>query len=239
MYQAYIPGKGPYPALFPLPLVHPAPVRPGENFFPGTGAPSAALIAPTSVHNSAPILSIPSMAALRAKMERDHSSGCLNLVKKSGGNAGDTAHKEDALKTQQQSKLVAEFAGAPGNRAPGPAEFTRFTIDQILGKSPGPAPPPPRFREELASEEEASGDEIEVVRSPSPDSQSENAKAPAGRSADEEEDGGGAALVFGGGNVPPVEEAMSADDPCARFSWLQCTRYKPPKLPRKYNDFPL
>ena len=33
---------------------------------------------------------------------------------------------------------------------------------------------------------------------------------------------------------PRGEEDASEDGAGARFSWLQCTRYKPPKLPRKY-----
>ena len=213
MYQAYIPGRGPYPALFPIPLAHPSPLRPGDNFLTGPG-----FITTTSAHSNAPILSIPSMAAFKAKMEKDNA-GCLNLVKKDSGN-DETSHSGQQNKNGQlpsslksQSHLQPQLQAA--NRPAGPAEFTRFTIDEILGKNEE------THVKEDASDDDISCDEIEVVRCNTPDSES-------GKAGQESEEG--ESLVFGSANA--VGD-IGADDPSARFSWLQCTRYKPPKLPRK------
>lgn len=206
MYQAYIPGRGPYPALFPVPLAHPSPLRPGEGILPSAGP-----IGSASGHSGAPILSIPSMAAFRAKMEKD-SSGCLNLVKK------DTMEQNPSQGGQpgsSPSKSQSQLQPPAANRPAGSAEFTRFTIDEILGKNEG------ALVKEDQSDEELSGDEIEVVRCNTPDSESEKTRHV------ECDDGD---LVFGSANVTAE---VGADDPSARFSWLQCTRYKPPKLPRK------
>ena len=207
MYQAYIPGRGPYPALFPIPLAHPSPLRP-DAFLTG---PS--LMAATSSHTSAPILSIPSMAALRAKMEKDNAE-CLNLVKKDAENRqqGQKGENERVSSLKSQSQLQPQLQVV--NRPVGPAEFTRFTIDEILGKNEET-----RIKED-PSDDELSCDEIEVVRCNSPDSESDKAIQ------------GGEDLVFGSANI--IGEATTGEDPSARFSWLQCTRYKPPKLPRKF-----
>lgn len=35
-------------------------------------------------------------------------------------------------------------------------------------------------------------------------------------------------------NEKTSKPAVEADNPLARFSWLQCTRYKPPRLPREF-----
>ena len=215
MYQTYIPGRGPYPALFPIPLAHPSPLRPGDAFLTGPG-----LMAATSSHTSAPILSIPSMAALRAKMEKDNAE-CLNLVKKDGHNAenrqeGQKGENEQVSSLKSQSQLQPQLQAV--NRPVAPAEFTRFTIDEILGKNEET-----RIKED-PSDDELSSDEIEVVRCNSPDSES-------GKTTQGGEDG--ESLVFGSANI--IRDAAAGEDPSARFSWLQCTRYKPPKLPRKFH----
>ena len=177
-------------------------------------------MAATSSHTSAPILSIPSMAALRAKMEKDNAE-CLNLVKKDGHNAenrqeGQKGENEQVSSLKSQSQLQPQLQAV--NRPVGPAEFTRFTIDEILGKNEET-----RIKED-PSDDELSCDEIEVVRCNSPDSES-------GKATQGGEDGDG--LVFGSANV--IRDAAAGEDPSARFSWLQCTRYKPPKLPRKFH----
>ena len=215
MYQAYIPGRGPYPAIFPIPLAQPSPLRPGDAFLTG---PS--LMAVTSSHTCGPILSIPSMAALRAKMEKDNAE-CLNLVKKDCNNAenrqqGQKGENEQVSSMKSQSQLQPQLQAV--NRPVGPAEFTRFTIDEILGKNEET-----RIKED-PSDDELSCDEIEVVRCNSPDS--ESGKAVQGGEDREN-------LVFGSANV--IGNATTGDDPGARFSWLQCTRYKPPKLLRKFH----
>ncbi len=240
MYQAYIPGRGPYPALFPIPLAHPAPLRPGEHFFPGAPHPGLQ-IAPTSIHNGAPILSIPSVAAFRARIEKDNAE-CLNLVKRNSsdvdiprsGHGGGVVAGQVSSALKPQSKF-GEPLQAGNRHAVGPAEFTRFTIDDILGKSEDEAQP-----KEIAaaSDEELSAEEIEVVR----DSTPQSAGSPGGggggggggmrRGLPGDEDEETEPLVFGAANEP--DGGITGDDPTARFSWLQCTRYKPPKLPRKF-----
>ena len=158
------------------------------------------------------------MAALRAKMEKDNAE-CLNLVKKDCNNAenrqqGQKGENEQVSSMKSQPQLQAV------NRPVGPAEFTRFTIDEILGKNEET-----RIKED-PSDDELSCDEIEVVRCNSPDSES-------GKAVQGGEDGEN--LVFGSANV--IGDATTGEDPSARFSWLQCTRYKPPKLPRKFLYF--
>ena len=214
MYQAYVPGRGPYPTLFPIPLAHPSPLRPGESFLTGPG-----LIATTSAHSNAPILSIPSMAAFKAKIEKDNTE-CLNLVKKDSDGDEYSHLKQHGKSGQLPPSLKSQSQLQAAQRPVGPAEFTRFTIDEILGKNEE------THLKEDPSDDDISCDEIEVVRCNTPDSES-------GKIGQDSEEGmEGESLAFGSANIPG--DVGGVDDPSTRFSWLQCTRYKPPKLPRKF-----
>ena len=201
MYQAYIPGRGPFTTLFPFPVAHPAPVRPNETFLTQSG-----LITSTG-HPGAPILSIPSVAALRAKVELDNAQ-CLDLVKRNNNQQtdGKSNNSSNSPKKVQPVQVLNQQERGPG------AEFTKFTIDEILGKGDDL-----KVKQDI-SDDEVSGDEIEVVRCNSHSSDGEQERA---------QDG----LEFPSNNTDAGDPGV--DDPSTRFSWLQCTRYKPPKLPRK------
>ncbi len=201
MYQAYIPGRGPFTTLFPIPVAHPAPVRPNEAFFTPSG------LITSSGHPTAPILSIPSVAALRAKVEQDNAQ-CLDLVKRNNTQQNDGKNNNTS---NPHKKVLPVQVLNQQERGPG-AEFTKFTIDEILGKGEDL-----KLKQDV-SDEDVSGDEIEVVRCNSHSSDGE-----AERSKD--------ALEFPTNNIDGSD--LGVDDPSTRFSWLQCTRYKPPKLPRK------
>lgn len=53
--------------------------------------------------------------------------------------------------------------------------------------------------------------------------------------SDDEEKGRQSASPRTDHTSPVTSPALDTDDPNTRFSWLQCTRYKPPKLPREYH----
>ena len=114
--------------------------------------------------------------------------------------------------------------------------ITKFTIDEILGnKDTDDA------EEEEDDDDGPEDEEIEVDSLDTDDTKDHTSASTSPR----------AQLNSGGDRLspcsPPVHPApcnpslapVTADpsdpngDPNARFSWLQCTRYKPPKLPRK------
>ena len=96
------------------------------------------------------------------------------------------------------------------NRSNG--QLTKFTIDEILGKKDSREKSPAKSDVAMAS----------------PHHQMDHSHV---------DNGAMAALEASRdcSSSPGTQDENSDDiDPNARFSWLQCTRYRPPKLPRKY-----
>lgn len=127
--------------------------------------------------------------------------------------------------------MLTSGAASPGSLGDKRTGVTDFSIDGILGKRDGDSQTSNRLESIRAKHKltlhSKHGVSYQEKHYPSPREcidDNQEATSPHKMTVDDEGDG-----------HESKTDTDTAENPLARFSWLQCTRYKPPRLPREYH----
>lgn len=230
-YPGAAAGYALYPGAPAGPSTGPGAPRPGHHsaFLPGMLPPHLPVALPADYTQalgmslSLPTVGFPMLTTAHCTTSHPDSALVASVTKAAAAAVYSNHHK-----------LINNNANNNNNNNRTQGQLTKFTIDEILGKKSS--------EDHRPKSQGGSSSTSSVVATPGRSPPSSSGGMISSSSGPLNGECGGDTMVNLDGSSsrdcsssPGTQEAENPDDldPNARFSWLQCTRYRPPKLPRE------